>query len=132
MSMNKWLQRNFEMYFPFKQENIDNYHANGDFEVIIKMKDGTNISYDDVEKSFRRLPKDSSHMSKEECLNEFGVRLRKVMCRKGISQLELSNITGIQQSILSDYMNGKKSPTLYKLDKIARALDCSVDEFRYL
>jgi transcriptional regulator with XRE-family HTH domain len=53
------------------------------------------------------------------------------MALEGISQCELSERTGITQPSISDYMNGKKLPSFYTVDKIAKALGCSVDAFRY-
>jgi transcriptional regulator with XRE-family HTH domain len=54
------------------------------------------------------------------------------MCRKGVTQSDLSFATGIAQPTLSGYINGKHEPGLYAIDKIAKALGCSVDEFRYI
>jgi transcriptional regulator with XRE-family HTH domain len=53
------------------------------------------------------------------------------MTRQGVSQLELSELTGIPQSTISNYLTGKFLPGFYNMDKIAKALKCSIDEFRY-
>ena len=62
---------------------------------------------------------------------EFRQRLRRLMTRQGVSQLELSELTGIPQSTISNYLTGKFLPGFYNMDKIAKALKCSIDEFRY-
>ena len=54
-----------------------------------------------------------------------------MMYIKGITQSELSNCTDIPQYLISDYIRGKRTPSFYNVDKIAKALDCSVDELRY-
>lgn len=40
---------------------------------------------------------------------------------------ELSKKTGISQGLISDYKNGKKTPTAENLIKIADYLNCSID-----
>ena len=101
------------------------------FELIVETENGYIILYNDQDGMLRRLPKDSNCMSEEECRREFKYQLRKQLVIKEMSQLELSEATGIPQPVLSGYMNGKNLPGLYNLDKIAKALDCSTDDFRY-
>jgi DNA-binding Xre family transcriptional regulator len=87
--------------------------------------------YDDVTRSYRKLPTDSDELTEDECRREFGIRLNKILIRKNITQIELSEMTGINRSILNGYITGKHSPSFYNVDRIAKALDCSVDDFRY-
>ena len=96
------------------------------------MENGESYLYNDSTNVLTRLPNDRNNMTEEECSKEFGRRLRRIMLIKGVSQLELSELTEISRVLLSRYMNGKSNPGFYNIDKIARALDCSVDEFRYL
>lgn len=118
-------------YYPFLAEKAVSFVQTSPFDLIIKMEDGSSVLYDDSSKSFRTLPRDSKNMSERESKIEFGFRLRTVMERKGISQLVLSEMTGISQPILSNYLNGKNSPSFYKVDIIAKALGCSIDELTY-
>lgn len=60
----------------------------------------------------------------------FGVKLRKIMEEKNITQNKLSDMTGIEQPTISHYVNGNMNPSFYIADKIATALGCSLDEFR--
>lgn len=123
---------NFAMYFPSMAEDTITYEELNDFELVVKMSNGTTVLYDDIDHSFRRLPRSSDDMTEDECLTEFGCRLRKIMFRNGITQEELSERTGIAQPRISRYLRGKNSPTFYVVDRIAKALGCSVDEFRYI
>lgn len=100
-------------------------------DLLITMPDNSILLYNDVGQRLRRMPSDINNVSEEECLSEFGIRLLDIMRRDGVSQLELSERTGIPCPMLSNYMNGKTCPSFYKVDKIARALGCSVDDFRY-
>lgn len=123
---------NFELYFPSMAANTITYEELNDFELVAKMSNGVTVLYDDIDHCFRRLPTNSDDMTEEECRTEFGWRLRKIMFRNGITQEQLSERTGIAQSRISNYLRGKNSPTFYVVDRIAKALGCSVDEFRYM
>ncbi len=58
-------------------------------------------------------------------------RLREILKDKNMTIGQLSEISGISQSNLSNYMSGKISPTLDTLNKLASALDIElVDLFR--
>lgn len=53
----------------------------------------------------------------------FSNRLKKVMVEKGISQSQLSKISGIAQSSISDWLKGKYEPKQDKIESLAYALD---------
>lgn len=101
------------------------------YELIVETESGYTVLYNDQDGTLRSLPKDSDDMSEEECRREFKYNFRKLLACSGMSQLELSEATGIPQPVLSNYMNGRNLPGFYNLDKIARALNCSVEDFRY-
>ena len=57
-------------------------------------------------------------------------RLHKVRSDKGISQTDLSNQTGVSQSVISKIERGAlKSPGYEKLEALAAYLECSVADF---
>lgn len=124
--------KNLQMHFPFLYTDDAHYKFCSDMELMITLKDGRRFLYDDIDKTVRKLPKDSNDMSEDECRSEFGKRLYKIMFRKGITQSELSEKTGLSQTMLSNYITGKNSPSFYNVDKIAKALECSIDDLRYL
>jgi len=55
-------------------------------------------------------------------------RIFELMDQKGFSQLELSNATGIAQSVISDWKRKKTNPAADKLVRIARFLEVTVEE----
>lgn len=124
---------NFELRFPRVAQDVYKYdrtiYAN---ELLATLRDGSKIIYNDYENTVRNLPADSSNMSEEQFKREFGYRVKRIMFEKGVTQYDLSEKTGIAQETLSRYICGKNVPSFYKIDKIAKALDCSVDEFRYI
>ena len=121
----------FKSKFPFIAEDADRYYAVSKNDLTIVLQNGDRILYDDFEKVIRNLPRDNMYLSEQECCAEFGKRLRKIMFRKNVTQYELSELTGISRTTISFYINGKTTPSFYNADKIAKALKCSVDEFRY-
>lgn len=103
------------------------------FELIeIQLADGRIFLYDDFEDTLRRMPDNPNSMSREETNKAFGVMLRHVMDRKGFTQQMLSEATGIQEYLISNYIHGTSSPRFYNLDKIVRALGCSAEDLRYV
>lgn len=129
--MANYIFENMQSYYPFLSERMVSYKKVGPYELIVKTNDGETILYDDVNHSIRRLPRDSNNMTEQEVSVEFRQRLRRLMTQQGVSQLELSELTGIPQSTISNYLTGKFLPGFYNMDKIAKALKCSIDEFRY-
>lgn len=121
-----------EMYFPSISENMVSYEYDGGYGITILSDDGRKLYYDDLNNAIRYLPSNKDALTEDEYRIEFGYRLRNMMGIKGINQLELSNRTGISQPQLSNYMSGKNTPSNYIVRKIARALDCSIDELSYM
>lgn len=58
--------------------------------------------------------------------------LASVRRNKGISQSELSKLTGYTQGYLSMFESGKRAPSYENLLKISEALGCSVEEISCL
>lgn len=124
--------KTFEMYFPSISREVVGCYKNDDFSLILKTDAGETFMYDDFEHTIRMLPRDSSDLTEDQCRHEFGVRLRRLLYLKGMTQYELSERTGIQRTQLTRYIMGKSSPSFYVVDKIAKGLGCSIDELRYI
>lgn len=124
------IYRNFEMYFPWIAKDVVSSYESG-MVLFVTLSDGSRMAYDEIYNSIRQLPKDSNNLTEEECRREFANRLRSIMITKGFNQQRLSETTGIRQHVLSGYMTGRNMPNFYNLDKIAKALRCSLDDFSY-
>ena len=131
LNMNERLLTNLKKQFPRFADDAVEYREKGPYELVVKLNNGRVISYYDAEQGIRRLPSDDTHLTEEECREEFGIRLCRIMYYKGVTQKELSELTGITQANISNYITGRQTPSFYKVDKIARALDCSIEELRY-
>lgn len=56
----------------------------------------------------------------------FATNLKKAMEERNMSQAELSALTGIGKSSISQYLSGKNEPNEKRTEKIAEALECSI------
>ena len=126
------IYKNFQMYFPSIAADVIEYFYKPPSEIILKTKDGRVRLFNDSSKILYPLPSDPNNLTEEECKQEFGRSLYAVMFRKGMTQDQLAEKTGIAQPSLSRYMSGKVMPSFYIVDKLAKALNCSVDDFRYI
>lgn len=55
--------------------------------------------------------------------------LKELREKMGISQMQLSKISGVSQAVISDIENGKtNSPRFYTITKLASALGCTIDD----
>ena len=62
-------------------------------------------------------------MTREDWMENFGENLKEILIHKGINQRELSDLTGISASTISDYVNAKKMVSGESIVKIMYALD---------
>ena len=129
--MSRYTVDRFERYFPTIAKHACFYTEVTPELLHIELDDGMNFMYDDLDNSITRMPDNKYYMTEGECRQIFAWRLRRVMRHKCVSQLELAEMTGIHEVSISNYMNGKTTPSFYAVDRIAKALDISMDELRY-
>ena len=125
------LIRNFNLYYPHYADKVISYREDKDFGLIIKLQNGDTLCYDELSQSLRALPNEASD-TETYFRKEFGKRLQRKIYFSGLSQKEVSERTGIQQSALSNYINGKVTPSIYNSRKIAKVVGCSIDELVYM
>lgn len=130
--MNKYIFDDLKLRFPFIVRDAVEYIERKYDEVIIKLNNGDVVSFDTLYRTFRTMPKDSKSLTEDQCRFEFGVRLKRILMKSGMTQTDLAMITGITQANISSYITGKITPSFYNVDKIAKALNCSMDDLRYL
>ena len=56
------------------------------------------------------------------------MKLKEIRTQKGITQEELANKVGVQNTAICNYEVGIREPSLYTLKRIATVLECTVDE----
>ena len=129
--MKEKLFKAFSFHFPFTAKNAITYEAEDEDTLIVKMSDGDVLAFDNWTGSYRHVPRDSNNMSEQECKDEFAFRLRQMMARRKLTQMDLAELTGIPQSQISNYVSGKSLPGFYNLDRIVKVLKCSADSLIY-
>jgi transcriptional regulator with XRE-family HTH domain len=56
------------------------------------------------------------------------MQLRAIRDRNGLTQKQLSEKSGISQPNISDVENGRVVPTVVTAAKLAKALNCTIDD----
>ena len=67
-------------------------------------------------------------MSELEWIETFAGNLTEIIKESGYSQREVADMTGIMQSTISKYMNGKMMPSIKNIVNLAYTLNCDVRE----
>ena len=56
------------------------------------------------------------------------MRIREIRKERGMTQKELAQVVGVDQSAVAQWETGASGPHRNKLPKLAKALGCTVDE----
>lgn len=123
--MDGYLYENFKLYFPSIEKGCISWRQTDLFELEIHNKDGSIDIYNDMNHSLGPKIDTSTDAGWRK---EFARRLRKKMAMKGITQTNISELTGISQPLLSLYVQGKSLPSAQKVSSLAKALNCSVND----
>ena len=59
-------------------------------------------------------------------------RLKVVMAEKEVTNVELSNKTGLHENYISDLRNRRKEPGIYNALRVADALNVKVEDIWYI
>ncbi len=60
---------------------------------------------------------------------EIGMRLKKIRESKGFTQIKLSKLAGVSNSLICDIEAGRVCPSMKTLFKLAKALEIGVELF---
>ena len=63
---------------------------------------------------------------------ELGVRIWRIMRKKGLNQSSLSEASGVSKNVITRLLTGRRMTSFTNIERIATALDVSLDEFRPL
>lgn len=67
-------------------------------------------------------------MSEVEWLKKFGKTLSDMLKDARMTQRELADATGLSESAISNYVNGKQIPTVRAIINICYELGCNADD----
>ena len=126
----------FVFMCPFAKDKIVDWWMANENDLIVELKNGEGFyRYDTFARTFtyaRRLEDLKRDVDTEpQWRLEFAKKLFRIMTQQGYSQDDLAYRTGISPASITKYVNGYSTPTIYKLIKIAEALDCTVNDLVY-
>lgn len=127
----------FEYYanvYPQYAERTINWFPSGQMEITVRLDDRTFWVFDMIGPTLKPLgnkelnPESEDSISEEEYRIRLSKNLRIKMHHTAVSQDVLARRSGISTVMINRYMNAKATPSLYNLERIARALQCSPTE----
>lgn len=127
--------REFLCMCPYVRNDISKWYKFEEYEIIIELKDGSAYRYDSLNKAFKWAPSPKEFTrpprNEDEWRYRFSRRLYNKIISEGYNQDAIAYETGISPGAISKYINGDMVPTVYKLQKIADVLNCTVDDLIY-
>ena len=116
---------------PFtKREDVEEIKELTNWDLLITFVDGRKILYDRCTGYFKNISYNNiTELTDEQEKAEFAYMLRSLMARKHVTQEEMANRINTSQTMISHYMNGRTIPNVITLRKIAKVLECSMDDF---
>lgn len=111
------------------KEDIDTYEALNEHDLLIVYKNGVKEIFDTFANTCRRVTNIEGPKNDQQLRLDFKRLLQTLMNRAWVNQDELANRIGSSQQMVSRYLTGESIPSAITLKKIARALNCSVDDF---
>ena len=120
------------LYFPDLLGEVVHVREYVQFMLLLETNTKYDYFYNITNNVLIPIPKDDKNLDKESFRRIFGVLLRRALECSGLTQEELSENTGIPQPNISDYLYGKHFPSFYQIDKMAKAMNCSVEDLRYV
>ena len=129
--MQDYLLDRFELWFPSIFRSCERFLLLNQWEILGETADGRVWIYDDFDNAIRAVRR-YEDMDEASYRFEYSMKLRRALLHSRMTQLELSEATGISERTISRYITGASTPSLYHADKIAKAVDSSLDYFRYI
>lgn len=123
--------REFEANYPFVASKTVDWYPVSHNHICVRTNDGQKYVYGFIGASLTKVhDPDESYSYDDEQLwrKEFAKRLQYKMQINNMPRWKLSEITGISEVTISNYSNGKATPSMYNAGRLARALKCSVLE----
>jgi DNA-binding XRE family transcriptional regulator len=131
--MNEYLWQYVRMVDPFAtKEEVAELKELNEWDLLIVFHSGKKVVLDRYTGYHKDVFYNSvNELTEEQEKKEFAYRLRSLMNRKWITQEQLAEQINTSQVMISRYVRGETIPSAIILRKIAKALDCSMDDFFY-
>lgn len=119
-------------YHPYMEKELEDWRPRGEWGIRATLKDGSEYDYNISTNTIRRVVDHSmptiEDVTEERCRASIAYHLMELMAVKGFSQNTLAEYTGLGRGSINNYINGKATPSATALVKIARVLDCNVED----
>lgn len=69
-------------------------------------------------------------MTEQERKDRFGINLMRLIAEYGCTLRDFAEESGISETALNNYVNGRRMPNFFIVEQIADILGCGLDEFR--
>ena len=138
MPFSERLYQDFILYVRPDTSSIHKWRQISAWELVVILEDGSRYIYDDMDQTYRYLgPRDPRFegLDEEEWRVEFALQVRRRMRLKGLNQKQLAEEVMISDMSMSLYMNCKRTPNAYIIERFARVFECPISElvdFSYL
>lgn len=116
----------FKIYFPSISKTAIGYREWSPEEIEVRLNDGGRAIYNFTTQSARFLSPDIT--DEELARLKLASNLKVYLSLRKMTLLELAEKTEISRQTLSKYFNSESFPSVYNARKIARALECTMDE----
>lgn len=125
-------ERYNHVFEDFKRYNaisfpIVDWRQVGPCEIVVRFEDGYRVHYSSRTHCFTPMY-DMLSMNDDDWKWQFSMRLLVQMQTARMTQEKMAEETGLSQATISNYMNGRRVPDAIALNKIVRALGCSVTD----
>lgn len=112
------------------KDDVEKIEEMNEWDILIVFNDGRKVLYDKCTGYYKNISYgDINELTEEQEKREFAYKLRSLMRRHFITQEKLAAETNITQAMISRYVRGDSIPTAITLRKIAKVLNCSMDDF---
>lgn len=131
--MDEYLWQYVLMVDPFAvEEDIIDIKEINEWDLLIIFKNGRKVMYDRFTGYYMNIFYDDvNEITEEQEKKEFAYKLRSLMNRNRVTQEQLSESLNTTQAMISRYVRGETIPSVIVLRKIAKILNCSMDDFFY-
>ena len=123
---------NFKFDHPYLEVDVVEWRPRGEQGIRVTLRDMSQYDYNMSSRGVRRVKVfDMSIMediTDEKCRSCVAYNLIELMDIRGFSQNTLAEATGLGRGSINNYINGKATPSITALIKIARALNCEVGD----
>lgn len=113
-------------------DDVEEITEINEWDLLIVFKNGRKVLFDRFTGYYQNVFYDNiNEITEEQEKKEFAYRLRSLMRRSRITQDDLADMLDITRTTISNYIRGASIPSVITARKIAKALNCSLDDFFY-